>query len=123
MTFENGFDPREHFEPIIACLKKNPSLKESILSLIDLYINSSNWPFSVEELFDSIRDMMNDNWAYSCFRQFFLYDESRADEIWDEKIPRTKDIKMEPEYKKFFVLLQDTYVPQVLRAWSAKYKT
>lgn len=98
MAFENGFDPREHLEPIIACLRRNPGLKEGILSLVDLHAKGVN----LEKIFSSVKDLMQDDWAYSCLRQFLLYDEARADEIWGEKMSKLGDIEMEPEYKDFF---------------------
>lgn len=122
MAFENGFDPREHFEPIVACLKKNPGLEEKILALMDLHMQSAKWPFSVEELLDSLHDLMQDSWAYSCLRQFFLYDENCAREIFDEELPRLEDIEMEQKYKEFFFKLRNTYIPKISKVLSVREK-
>ena len=98
MAFENGFDPRIHFEPIINWLKKNPGAKEKIISLLELYEQNKNW----EVIFNSIQNLIQDDWAYSCFRQFLIYDEEQAEKIWGKDEPKLKDIDMEPEYKEFF---------------------
>lgn len=109
MAFENGFDPKKHFEPIIQSFQKDPSLMQDILSILDDFNKLDNLRCSTDNIFKKIKDRINNNWVYSCLIQFINYDENKADEIWGERIPKLMELPIDIKYKNFFVSINKIF--------------
>lgn len=102
VAFENGFNPKEHFSPIVVCFNKNISLPDDILRITKDYIGEKNWPAKKEELYSNIQKLMQNDFAYSCLRQYILYDEDKVEQITGEKYININEIVLQDKYKDFF---------------------
>lgn len=102
MAFENGFNPKEHFSPIVNCFNKNISLPDDILRITNGYIGEENWPAKKEELYSKIQELMCNDFAYSCLRQYILYDEDKIEKITRGKHININEIVLQDKYKDFF---------------------
>lgn len=106
MAFENGFNPEEHFIPIIECFEKRVSLTDDILRIVNSYIENKNLLLNQEELYSKIQKIMCNDYAYSCLRQYILYDKDKYEQISGKKHQEIDEINMQDKYKNFFKQLK-----------------